>query len=595
MSARDLLPVAPPARIRAVLAGLLRPHRGRVAVAVAALAAGSAAGLTVPPLLGRIIDLVAGGAGPDAVTLPAVLLVVAAVVQGLLAVLGVAQTARVGEVVLAALRERLVARTLGLPLERIENAGAGDIGARVTEDVAQVGEAVREGVPALARYGLVIVLTFGGLALLDWRFLLAALAALPIQVLTARWYLRRATPIFAEQRVAAGAQQQQLLDTVTGLRTVRAFRLGAAHEGLVRDRSQHVVDLALSVVRLQNGFFGRLNLAEYVGLALVLGVGFWLVGSGAVTLGVASAAALYFIALFTPLNEVLLLLQTVQAAGAGLARIVGAADLPAEAHVELARGTGPAHIRADGLVFGYPGTSVVLDGVDLDVPAGTRLAVVGASGAGKTTLAKVVAGAHEPDSGALRLDPDLDPRAAAVLVTQEIHVFAGPLAEDLRLVVPDAEDSELRAALGVVDALTWVDDLPDGIDTVVGVGGHPLTAVQVQQLSLARLVLADPPVAILDEATAEAGSAGARLLESAAASALAGRTALVVAHRLTQAVDADAVLLLDGGKIAEAGTHAELLAAGGRYAALFAAWRADRATVDRSAEDGEEHQPVRGA
>ncbi len=576
MSGRELLPVASPARIRVVLAGLLRPHRARTGLAVLALAAGAAAGLAVPPLLGRVIDLVAGGAGPDAVTLPAVLLVVVAVVQGLLAVLGVAQTARVGEVVLAALRERLVERTLGLPLERIEGAGAGDIGSRVTEDVAQVGEAVREGVPALARYGLVIVFTFVGLALLDWRFLLAALAALPIQLLTARWYLRRATPIFAEQRVAAGAQQQQLLDTVAGLRTVRAFRLGDRHEELTRERSQRVVDLALSVVRLQNGFFGRLNLAEYVGLALVLATGFRLVGTGAVSLGVASAAALYFIALFTPLNEVLLLLQTVQAAAAGLARIVGATDLPEREHLEPARGAGPARVRAEGLVFAYPDAPAVLDGIDLDVPAGTTLAVVGSSGAGKTTLAKVVAGVHEPGGGTVRLEPDREPRAATVLVTQEVHVFAGPLADDLRLARPDAGHGELRAALARVGALGWVEGLPEGVDTVVGDGGHTLTAVQVQQLALARLVLADPPVAILDEATAEAGSAGARTLETAARAALAGRTALVVAHRLTQAAAADAVLLLDGGKVAEAGTHTELLASGGRYAALFAAWRVDR-------------------
>ncbi|MCE3554388.1 ABC transporter ATP-binding protein/permease [Pseudonocardia sp. RS11V-5] len=571
MSGRALLPVATPARIRVVVGTLLRPHRGRAVLAVVALAGGAGAGLLVPPLLGWIIDLVTAGAGPDAMTRPAALLVAVAVAQGLLAVLGVAQTARVGEIVLAALRERLVERTLGLPLERIEAAGAGDIGSRVTEDVAQVGEAVREGVPALARYGLVIVLTFVGLALLDWRFLLAAVVGLPIQVLTARWYLRRATPVSAEQRVAAGAQQQQLLDTATSLPTVRAFRLGDRHGELVHDRSQRVVDLALSVVRLQNGFFGRLNLAEYVGVALVLVTGFWLVRTGAVSLGTASAAALYFIALFNPLNEVLLLLQTVQAAGAGLARIVGAADLPEQRRSEPVRGTGPAHVRAAGLVFGYPGVPAVLGGVDIDVPAGTRLAVVGPSGAGKTTLAKVIAGVHEPSGGTIGLDP-----AAVVLVTQEVHVFAGPVADDLRLARPEASETELRSALATVDALAWVDALPGALATVVGDGGHGLTAVQAQQLALARLVLADPPVAILDEATAEAGSAGARALEASARQALAGRTALVVAHRLSQATDADAVLLLDGGKVVEYGSHADLLAADGPYAALWAAWSGSR-------------------
>jgi ATP-binding cassette subfamily C protein len=153
-----------------------------------------------------------------------------------------------------------------------------------------------------------------------------------------------------------------------------------------------------------------------------------------------------------------------------------------------------------------------------------------------------------------------------------VHVFAGPLAEDLRMARPQATEPELRAALAQVGALDWADALPDGLHTVVGSGGHALTAVQAGQLALARLVLADPPVAILDEATAEAGSAGARVLEAAARQALAGRTALVVAHRLTQAADADGVLLLDGGKVVESGTHAELLAARGQYSALWAAW-----------------------
>src|SRR5690606_30509272 len=325
MSARALLPVATPARTLQVLRELLRPRRTRAAVAFAALVGGAAAGLLTAPLLGLIIDLVASGAGPDAVTWPAVGLVAVAVAQGLLAALGVAQTAQVGEEMLAQLRERLVDRALGLPLERIEAAGAGDLGSRVTEDVAQIGEAVREGVPALARYGLVIVLTFVGLAVLDWRFLPAAATAVPIQVLTTRWYLRRATPLYAEQRIAAGAQQQQLLDTTTGLATVRAFRLTDRHTEQVRDRSQRVVDLALRVVGLQNGFFGRLNLAELVGLSAVLTTGFLLVGSGAVSIGTASAAAIYFIGLFNPVNAVLFLLQAVQAAAASLPRIVGVA------------------------------------------------------------------------------------------------------------------------------------------------------------------------------------------------------------------------------------------------------------------------------
>ncbi|MGH3613705.1 MAG: ABC transporter ATP-binding protein [Pseudonocardia sp.] len=578
-SSRALLPVATGKRLRAALAELVRPHRARATAALAALVAGAAVSLLVAPLLGRIVDLVVRGAPADAVNGPVSLLVAVALGQGLLAVLGLAFVARVGENMLADLRERFVSRALGLPLERIEAAGSGDLTSRVTADVSLVGEAVRDAVPEFARSGLVIVLTLVGLAALDWRFLVAALLAVPIQVLTARWYLTRSTPIYSEQRVVGGVQQQQLLDTVGGAATVRAFRLADEHAERVRSRSQKVVDLALRVVRLQTGFFGLLNLAEFIGLAAVLTAGFFLVRDGAVSIGTASAAALYFINLFSPINQVLFLLDTAQSAAASLARIVGVAELPAEQQPQHPVRPVDAAVRARGLGHSYVEGHEVLDGVDLDIAPGARVALVGASGAGKTTLAKLVAGVHRPTRGRVDIGgATLDEQGPAVvretvaLITQEVHVFAGPLVEDLRLAKPHATDDELRVALATVDALSWAEALPDGLETIVGSAGHSLTVVQAQQLALARLVLADPPVAILDEATAEAGSSGARALEAAARRALAGRTGLMVAHRLTQAVGADTVVVLDAGRMVERGTHDELVASGGRYARLWAAW-----------------------
>ncbi|RZT85095.1 ATP-binding cassette subfamily C protein [Pseudonocardia sediminis] len=580
---RDLLPTADRRRILGVLGALLRTRRGTAVAAVAALVADAAVSLVVAPLLGRIVDLVAERAPASAVTGPVLLLAAAALVQGALAVLGLALVARVGESMLADLRETFVQRALGLPLERVERAGAGDLTSRVTEDVAVVGEAAREAVPEIARAGLLICLTLVGLAALDRRFLLAALCAAPVQVLTARWYLRRSTSLYARERTAAGAQQQQLLDTVGGVATVRALGLDPEHTRRVHARSEDVVQVALGVVRLQTGFFGRLNGAEFIGIAAVLGAGFALVGSGTVTVGTATAAALYFVGLFGPVNQVLFLLDTAQSAAAGLARIVGVADLPEPPAPEHPRHPDGARIGADGLGHAYRPGHDVLDGVDLEVPDGSTVVLVGASGAGKTTLARLVAGVHTPTRGRVRIGgvtpaeqgPDVL-RATVAMVTQDVHVFAGTLAQDLRLARPAATDDELLDALDAVGAREWALALPDGTATVVGAGGQTLTAQQSQQLALARLILTDAPVVVLDEATAEAGSAGARVLDAAARRATRGRTAVVVAHRLTQAVDADAVVVLDGGRVVERGTHDELVAAGGRYAQLWSAWTGAR-------------------
>jgi ATP-binding cassette subfamily C protein len=567
---RSLLPVATGVRTRAVLKELLRAHRTRAVCAFAVLVAATAIGTVTAPLLGHIVDTVT--AGRDALVVPVALLVAVALSQGIAAAIGVGMVARVGESMLATLRERFVSRAVTLPLEQVERAGSGDLTSRVTNDVTVVAEAVRSALPELGRSALTIVLTLGGLAVLDWRFMLAALLAAPIHVHTVRWYVKHANPLYASQRVAVGAQQQQLLDTVGGARTVRAFGLAESHVARVQERSNAAISLALQGVRLLTRFFARLNLAEFVGLSAVLGMGFWLVGAGSVTIGTASAAALYFHSLFAPINVALALVDDAQAASASLARLVGVADLPMRDRPGPDTLVEPS-IKTSGLGHSYvPGHPVLAD-VDLVVAPGERVALVGASGAGKTTLVKLIAGIHEPSQGSIHVGgADLRPGTIA-LVSQEVHVFAGTLAADLRLARPAATDVELRAAL---DLVGWEADLPDGLSTVVGDGGHRLTVAQSQQLALARLVLADPAIAILDEATAEAGSAGARALEVAAEAALSGRTALVVAHRLTQAASADRIVVLDAGRVVETGTHSELLAGGGRYATLWTAWSGSR-------------------
>ncbi|SFW81486.1 ABC transporter ATP-binding protein [Amycolatopsis australiensis] len=581
---RELLPVADGRRIRAVVGELAARSKGRAAAAFTTLVAATAIGLLTAPLLGRVVDLAATRHPAAELITPVAGLVLVAAGQAVATAIGVSLVARLGETILAELRERFVERALGLPLEQLERAGSGDLTARVTNDVSVVAEAVRQALPELGRSVLTVLLTLGALAVLDWRFLLAALVAVPIQLWTVRWYVPRAKPLYAAQREAVGAQQQQLLDTIGGAKTVRAFRLAEPHLDRVRKRSGAALELALRGIRLVTRFYARLNLAEFAGLSAVLATGFVLVGTDAVTVGVATAAALYFHSLFGPITTALALVDDAQAAAASLARLIGVADLPVDPSPSRPARPVDASVKTAAAGYSYVDGHPVLRGIDLDVAPGERVALVGASGAGKTTLAKLIAGIHRADPGSVTLGgvplDELGPEATrrtVALISQEVHVFTGPLAEDLRLARPSATDARLREALAKVGALSWVDGLPDGLATVVGEGGHRLTVTQTQQLALARLVLADPPIAILDEATAEAGSAGARVLESAAAAALEGRTALVVAHRLTQAAAADRIVVLDAGTVAESGTHDDLVAAGGRYAKLWAAWSGQRA------------------
>ncbi|MFB9598922.1 ABC transporter ATP-binding protein [Saccharothrix longispora] len=572
---RELLATASAARTWAAVGELVRPRRGLAWAAFLVLFAGTAVGLLTAPALGRVVDVVATGSAD--ITWLVVVLALVAAVQGASTAFGTSLVARLGEGALADLRERFVERALHLPLERVEEAGAGDLTSRVTRDVQVIADAVRTALPVMARSALTIGLTVVGIAVLDWRFLVPVLLALPVHVHTVRWYGGRAVRLYAAQRVAVGVQQQQLLDSIGGATTVRAFGLADEHVARVGARSRAAVDLALRGIRLLTSFYGRLNLAEFIGLAGVLVTGFLLVGDGSASIGTATAAALYFHGLFNPVNAALALADDAQAATASLSRLVGVADEPVPPTGDRVRPADSA-VKLTGVGHAYAPGHPVLRDVDLELSAGERVALVGASGAGKTTLAKLVAGVHEPTAGGISVGGvDLGSAVRSVaLITQEVHVFAGPLADDLRLARPSATDEELADALDRVGALGWATALPRGLGTVVGEGGHRLTVAQAQQLALARLVLADPPVAILDEATADAGSAGARELEAAAARALEGRTGLLVAHRLTQAATADRVVVLEAGRVVETGTHDELLAAGGRYAELWAAWSGTR-------------------
>lgn len=572
----ELLPIAPARRTWRALWTEVRTQPWLALATTACSIGASAGGLVAPWVLGALVDDIAGGATRGDVVFAAAVIAVAAVGTGLLTGLSATLLSRLGETVLARLRERVLDRTLHLPAATLDRVGAGDLLSRVGDDVSVVTTALVTTGPQIVGALLTIVLTAGGMFALDWRLGLAGLLAGPMYVLAVRWYLPRSGPFYARERVAVGDRAQAMVSSLQSASTVRAYRLEDAHTAAVEKRSRAAMDLSIGVFRLFTRLVGRMNRAEFVGLAAILATGFLLVRADLVTVGATTAAALYFHRLFNPVGAVIVEFDEIQSAGASLARLVGVAELPRPCPPAVVREPADSGLELTGIAHRYAEGPLVLDGVSVRIAPGERLAVVGATGAGKSTLAGIAAGLLDPLAGSVCLGGvpvgELDRGRHIAMVSQEVHVFSGPLIADLRLARPAATADEARAALELVGALGWVRALPEGMDTVVGESAHRLTAAQAQRLALARLVLADPAVAILDEATAEAGSAGARELERAALAATAGRTTLIVAHRLTQAQLADRVLVLDQGRVVETGAHDALVAAGGRYAELWRSW-----------------------